>query len=902
MNNRFNLIGILLVSSFLLAVHPPETDHQSLEKTVFNLEQTIQNGHWRIGVDSDLVRAGYMLAYEVPNGSPLATARTFLSDYASDLGIRNDLADINLTAERETPGGYRLRFTQVTAGYPVYRSDIVVSINHKNQVVMLQNGYQPLPRNFQPELRIPEQAAFDLARQYLELSGQPDALRSSLEILVVDENPALVYNIFLRSFERQLGEWEVLVDAGNGNILQARNITINETGYGYVFDPDPVTRSQSQYGNGGLEDNNDNDHPDLTAQLVDVELNDLFMNGGQYTLESPYASIVDVEGPWLGDFSQTSSDFHATRSQNLFEAVNVFHHIDHSMRYINDTLNFNVWPFMYGGGVQFDPHGLNGDLNAHYSWDGYVAFGTPSGSVDLGEDHAVVLHELGHGIHHWITDGGLSQEDGLSEGCADFWAQSYTRSLGFFEPGDTQYDWFSIWGFNPYLRVTNFSGHYPESLNGSVHHDGQLWSSSLMSIYDEIGKTATDRIFWEGMSSTGGNSDQMDAAWAVMQADLDLYDGEHLPVVGTVFLDRGYIDEPLVADFGADQTGLEPGMTVQFSDLSISVLGPVISWEWDLDGDGVTDSTDPEPTWTYNMPGLYTVSMTISDGYDTITETKVDFVSVNFGIFVWEGPEGGVGFSGQYIFDYLSGIGLAPVLSRAEGLPSSLMGYDAVFMSLGNTGDNNITRLTNPLAEILQDYLENGGSVYLEGGEPLGWDQRDNSELHQLFSLDDAEDGESDPNYIDYLEGLAGSLADGMLFTGSDQQNANYIDTFIPNAQGISVFAESGYGTVAAQGIGDYNQRTFCFSYALAQLQDGDHPSTRENLMVQLVNFFLLDPGVMGDVNGDNELNVLDIVTMVNIIIHTVEPTGYQLVVSDMNHDGSINVLDIITLLNVIIG
>ena len=44
------------------------------------------------------------------------------------------------------------------------------------------------------------------------------------------------------------------------------------------------------------------------------------------------------------------------------------------------------------------------------------------GGVDDAEDADVILHELGHGIHDWITNGSLSQVDGLSEGMADYWA------------------------------------------------------------------------------------------------------------------------------------------------------------------------------------------------------------------------------------------------------------------------------------------------------------------------------------------------------------------------------------------------------------------------------------------------------------------------------------------------
>ena len=64
--------------------------------------------------------------------------------------------------------------------------------------------------------------------------------------------------------------------------------------------------------------------------------------------------------------------------------------------------------------------------------------------------------------------------------------------------------------------------------------------------------------------------------------------------------------------------------------------------------------------------------------------------------------------------------------------------------------------------------------------------------------------------------------------------------------------------------------------------------------------FTIIGTGILGDVNNDEELNVLDIVTMVNIIL-SGNGTDYQLWAGDLNGDGSVNVLDIMALLNMIL-
>jgi hypothetical protein len=44
----------------------------------------------------------------------------------------------------------------------------------------------------------------------------------------------------------------------------------------------------------------------------------------------------------------------------------------------------------------------------------------------------------------------------------------------------------------------------------------------------------------------------------------------------------------------------------------------------------------------------------------------------------------------------------------------------------------------------------------------------------------------------------------------------------------------------------------------------------------------------------DGVLDVLDIVTIVNIIFETIDPDDYQLWASDYNSDGDIKIMDIV--------
>ena len=60
--------------------------------------------------------------------------------------------------------------------------------------------------------------------------------------------------------------------------------------------------------------------------------------------------------------------------------------------------------------------------------------------------------------------------------------------------------------------------------------------------------------------------------------------------------------------------------------------------------------------------------------------------------------------------------------------------------------------------------------------------------------------------------------------------------------------------------------------------------------------------GVQGDINGDSEINVLDVVVAINFVLYVDEPTESEFWASDMNSDSMINVLDIVQLVNLILN
>lgn len=81
------------------------------------------------------------------------------------------------------------------------------------------------------------------------------------------------------------------------------------------------------------------------------------------------------------------------------------------------------------------------------------------------------------------------------------------------------------------------------------------------------------------------------------------------------------------SEFEADATSVQIGETVNFSDTS---CGNTTSWSWTFEGATPSTSNDQYPTGImYNTVGTYDVSLTVSDGTNTDTINKENYISVN---------------------------------------------------------------------------------------------------------------------------------------------------------------------------------------------------------------------------------------------------------------------------------
>lgn len=93
---------------------------------------------------------------------------------------------------------------------------------------------------------------------------------------------------------------------------------------------------------------------------------------------------------------------------------------------------------------------------------------------------------------------------------------------------------------------------------------------------------------------------------------------------------------PIIADFTAEKELVTVGTSVRFNDLSQGLR--IIHWEWQFEGGTPSTSTERNPVVVYEMPGLFGVTLTVTDASgQTHTLTKSKLIDVYHSIPIQNG-------------------------------------------------------------------------------------------------------------------------------------------------------------------------------------------------------------------------------------------------------------------------
>ncbi|MBE0639564.1 MAG: T9SS type A sorting domain-containing protein [Bacteroidales bacterium] len=177
----------------------------------------------------------------------------------------------------------------------------------------------------------------------------------------------------------------------------------------------------------------------------------------------------------------------------------------------------------------------------------------------------------------------------------------------------------------------------------------------------------------------------------------------------------------------------------------------------------------------------------------------------------------------------LDEIGLSYELVTA--FPANLDLYSSIFVCLGIYSSNH--QLTATEGTQLASYLNNGGRLYMEGGDTWYYDTQ--TAVHTMFGIDATGDGSGD---LSTVTGLAGTFTAGMSFPYNGD-NA-WIDRLSASAGATLILQNSSpvYGTAVAYSAGAYS--TIGASHEFGGL-NGD----RKALMEAYLDFFGMMPATL---------------------------------------------------------
>lgn len=537
---RFFILVVLIISIFLTSLFAHKNRPQNiLEKINLKIPVLIKTATGKIDAQNGATRYLYNMKISGYAGNPEQIAHAYLNDFAQQFGIDVTRQSLRTNHVKPTRGGTSVLLGQVVNGIPVYDSRIVITLNKQNQITFASSMYRPIAGSLSGSAALSADQAKQIARDYLQITGKMLGSEKS-ELMYfesADRGFVLTWRVILPT-ENPMGDWELFVDAKSGQLIHVRDMMMYHDGQGLVWNPDPLTTANVEYG-GAYTDNNDMNSSALNDERSSVILRDITLEGDLYKLEGPYAVLADRESP-VDAFPELadSSMFNFTRNDQGFEAVMVYYHIDLSTRRLILDLGYDE-PTQLNFLV--DPHGLNGDDNSHYvPSENYCAFG--EGGVDDAEDADVIWHEHAHSFQTNIT-GGMSYSGetmSLQEGSSDYWSASYSRHVN-------DYNWgfvFTWDGHNEFWdgRRCDLDWVYPDDYV-SGHNGGQIWSSALMKIWEQIGRDATDTDFIETHYIWGSSPGLQDAAQAFIQADENVYGGIHKGIIIDVFDAHGLVDK-----------------------------------------------------------------------------------------------------------------------------------------------------------------------------------------------------------------------------------------------------------------------------------------------------------------------------------------------------------------------
>ena len=480
-------------------------------------------------------------AFWMPTSGSILTNEEAVKQYLLNTipNLKNQSVGIELADEVHSPKGKHYRFAQTINGKRVFRGAVKVNVDLEGHILSIFDHSFSVPEYV--DSNFPNHAPYHegLAVHYNQ-PGNGTLHHYNLDEMYMDYEGEMIPVIRLEVVETSERYYELVLDKNAKVIYQSDLLSYAEpqdsTVTLWVFNPDPLTTANQNYG-APYVDSFDQDVLELNAERIPVSAIATLEND-TFFLRNDYVQIQEVSLPATVPAFSLTPEFNFTRSQSEFEDANAFYHITYFQNYVQ-SLGFNN---IVNYPIVVDAHALSGSDNSNFN----AGFSPPrlqfgEGGVDDAEDADVVIHEYGHAIMNSAAPGTNSgtQRQALDEATGDYFASSYSRFLSPNHWGDV----FTWDGHNQYWngRSSLSSDHYPEDLNNNLYTDADIWSATLMQIWGDIGREATDAIMIQAAYSFSSGMTMPQAALLFIQADTLLFNGANYTPIHQRMYDRGLI-------------------------------------------------------------------------------------------------------------------------------------------------------------------------------------------------------------------------------------------------------------------------------------------------------------------------------------------------------------------------
>jgi len=464
-------------------------------------------------------------------GPPRRVAADFLRANAALLKLEGIVGQLRVRRVIESLGAWHVIAQQEHLGLRIHRAYVTVHMGRDRRVYLAKN--RAIPRGL-----LPERAGFRLDRASARRralravgAGKADVRELGAEKVWFPEKDGLRPAWKLRLHrDRPREEWLVYVDGGDGRVISKYDNLAEASGTAQVFDPNPVVA----LGDWRTLVSNGRPRRPPPAAYVQRPLEGFAASG---LLDGPRVTTR----PTANRVRRPDGKFALTASQHGFEEVMAYFHLDRAIRYL-ESLGYRGARAIFPEPVAADARGTTQDNSWYSPGLRRLTFGT--GGVDDAEDAEIILHELGHAIQDAICPdfGQSEQAAAMGEGFGDYFAGSFFAAAKppALRPAVMSWDAVTEGGDPPCLRrldePVTFEGF---EAGGDEHVNGLIWSAALWDVWKAVGRDVADRIVVESHFQLDGFATMARGARAILDADRNLFGGEHLARLRRVFTARG---------------------------------------------------------------------------------------------------------------------------------------------------------------------------------------------------------------------------------------------------------------------------------------------------------------------------------------------------------------------------